>query len=122
MSAGEVKNNNQLAAGASQAGRGLQEGVDNHMTRMAGHFKQREHVADDEGNGEEGKGSKGNGDGNEGARQQRGQGWQGPWHWQQGWCATKKARAARASRAMVTRVAGEQQQQCEQWQWQQVGR
>jgi hypothetical protein len=59
-SAGEVKNNNQLATGESKAGSGWQESVDNHMTMMASNDKQQEHAADDEGSNKEGKGSKGN--------------------------------------------------------------
>jgi hypothetical protein len=75
-----VKNNNQLATGASKAGGGWQESVKDHTTMTVGNEEQQEHVADDEGNNKEGEGSKGDGDGNEGAVQQRGKGGQGPWH------------------------------------------
>jgi hypothetical protein len=69
---------------------------------MAGDNK-RQRAADDEGSNKEGKGSKGNGDGDEGGRQQRGQGQQGQWRQQQGWHATKRAKAT------VTRgIGGEQ--------------
>ncbi len=108
----EVKNNNQLATGASKAGGGWQESIDDYTTTTAGKYEQQEHAADDEGNNKEGKGGKIDSDGNEGVGQQREQGWQGPWRWQQGWCASKRTRAAKA---MVTRVAGEQWQQG-QWQ------
>jgi hypothetical protein len=90
----EVKNNNQLAIGASKAGGGWQESIDNHTTMMVGDEEGQEHAADDEGNDKEGEGSKGIGDGNQVAGQQRGQGWQEPWRQQQGWCVTKRARAA----------------------------
>jgi hypothetical protein len=107
LPAREVKSNNQLATRASKAGGGWQERVNDHMTTTAGDDKQQEHVCNDEGNNEDGKGSKGNGDNNEGAGHQGGQGWQGPWHWQQGWHATKRAMVTEA-RAMAMRVVGEQ--------------
>jgi hypothetical protein len=75
-----------------------------------GDDKRQERAADGDGSDKEGKDGKGDGDGNEGAGQQRGQGRHGPWHRQQGWRATKRAMAM-AARAMVMRVAGEQQQQ-----------
>jgi hypothetical protein len=76
---------------------------------MLGNDKQQEHVVDDDGSNKEGKGGKGNRDGNEGGRQLRGQGQHGPWHRQQGWRATKRAKVT-AARAMATRVTGEQWQ------------
>jgi hypothetical protein len=67
-----VTNNNQLATGASKAGGGWQESVDDHMATTAGDNKPQERAVDDEGNNKEGEGGKGNGDGDEGAGQQRG--------------------------------------------------
>jgi hypothetical protein len=95
-STGEVKSNNQLATGASKAGSGWQESIDNHMTMMAGNGKQQERTCNDQGNDKDGKGGKGDDDNNEGAGQQGGQGWQGPWRWQQGWRVTKRAMATEA--------------------------
>ncbi len=100
---GEVKNNNQLAMGASRVGSGWQESIGNHMTMRAGDKEQQEHVANDEGSNKEGKGGKGDGDamrvvGNEEAKggksngvgdnggvQQRGQWQQWQKQWRQGW-------------------------------------
>ncbi len=79
-----------------------------------GDNKQLGCAADGDGSNKEGKDGKGNGDSNEGAGQRRGQGWHGPWH-QQGWRATKRARAT-VARAMAMRVADKQRQQ---GQWQQ---
>ncbi len=62
LSMGEVKNNNQLATGASKAGSGWQESIDNHTTTVTGNEEQRGHMAYDEGSNKEGKGSKGNGE------------------------------------------------------------
>ncbi len=81
-SAAEVKSNNQLAAGMPKAGSGWQESVDDHTATTVGNNKQREHAHDDEGNNKDCEGSKGDGDNEEGAGQQGGQGWQGPWCWQ----------------------------------------
>jgi hypothetical protein len=41
-----VKNNNQLATGASKASSGWQESVNNHMTMMVGDDKQQERAMD----------------------------------------------------------------------------
>jgi hypothetical protein len=73
-SAGEVTSNNQLAMGASKAGGGWQENVDDHMATTAGKDKQQEHARNDEGNNEDGEGGKGDGDNKKGAGQQGGQG------------------------------------------------
>jgi hypothetical protein len=64
--------NNQLATGASKAGSGRQESIDDHTAMTAGNDKQQEHAADDDGSNEEGKGGKGDNDGNEGGGQQTG--------------------------------------------------
>ncbi len=61
-----VKNNNQLATGASKAGSGWQESANNHTTMTEGDYEQQEHTADDVGSDKEGKGGKGNGDCKEG--------------------------------------------------------
>ncbi len=81
-SAGEVKSNNQLAGGMPKAGSGWQESIDNHTATLVGDDERQECARDDEGNNKDGKGGKGDGDNEEGAGQQGGQGWQGPWHWQ----------------------------------------
>ena len=81
-SVGEVKSNNQLATGASKARGGWQESIDNHTATTVGDDERREGARDDEGNDEDCEGGKGDGDNKEGAGQQRGRGWQGPWHWQ----------------------------------------
>jgi hypothetical protein len=81
LSAGEVKSNNQLAVGMPKAGSGWQESVNNHTATMVGDNKQQEHALDDVGNNKDCEGDKGNGDSEEGAGQQGGQGWQGPWRW-----------------------------------------
>ncbi len=60
-SAGEVKNNNELATGALKVGGGWQESIGDHTTMMAGNDKQPERAADVEGSNNEGEG--GNGDG-----------------------------------------------------------
>jgi hypothetical protein len=78
-----------------------------------GDNKQQEHAADGDGSDKEGNHGKGDSDDNEGGGQQRGQGWNGPWRWQQGWHATKMA-IVMVARAMATRVEGKQRQQ-EQW-------
>jgi hypothetical protein len=75
---GGVKNNNQQAKGASKVGSGWQESTGNHTTTTACSNEQQECAANDEGGDKEGEGDKGNVDGNEGVRQQRGQGKQGP--------------------------------------------
>jgi hypothetical protein len=69
---GEVKSNNQLAAGAPKAGGGWQESVDNHTATTVGNDEQQEHARNDEGNDKDGKGGKGNGNNKEGAGQQGG--------------------------------------------------
>jgi hypothetical protein len=79
------------------------------MTTTVGDDIQREHAVDGDGSDKEGKDGKGDGDGNEGAGQQRWQGRHGPWCWQLGWNAMKRAMAT-AARAMATRVAGKQRQ------------
>ncbi len=110
LSAGEVKNNNQLAMGASKAGSGWQESIDNHTTTMAGDNKWWEYATDDEGkdSNKEGKGGKGmakairvtgdeKGKGNKegnGIIDKGGVWWQGQWwqqreQWQQGWRASE---------------------------------
>ncbi len=61
--------NNQLATGASKAGGGWPESVDDHSTMTAGKDEQQEHAADYDGSNKEGEGDKGNGDGNEGGGQ-----------------------------------------------------
>jgi hypothetical protein len=81
-SVAEVKSNNQLAAGMPKAGGGWRESVDDHTATTVGDDEQRERARDDEGNDEDCKGGKGDGDNEEGAGQQGGQGWQGPWRWQ----------------------------------------
>jgi hypothetical protein len=80
-SAGEVKSNNQLAAGMPKAG-GWRESVNNHTATMVGNDEQREHARNYEGNDKDCEGSKGDGDNKEGAGQLGGQGGQGPWRWQ----------------------------------------
>ncbi len=82
LSAAEVKSNNQLAAGMPKASGGWQESVNSHTAKMVGDDKRRERARNDEGNDKDCKGGKGDGDNKEGAGQQGGQGWQGPWHWQ----------------------------------------
>ncbi len=82
LSVAEVKSNNQLAAEMPKAGGGWRESVDDHMATMVGDNERREHARDEEGNNKDCEGSKDDGDNEEGARQQGGQGWQGPWHWQ----------------------------------------
>ncbi len=54
---------NQLVMGASKAGGGWQESVDDHLTMTAGNDKQLELVADDDGSDKEGEGGKGDSDG-----------------------------------------------------------
>ncbi len=54
----------QLATGASKAGEGRQERVDNYMTMSAGDDKRQECAADYEGRDKVGEGGKGDGDGN----------------------------------------------------------
>ncbi len=80
-SAAEVKSNNQLATGMPKAGGGWRESVDDHTATTMGDDERRERARDDEGNDKDCEGSKGDGDNEEGARQQGGRGWQGPWHW-----------------------------------------
>ncbi len=63
--------------GASKAGGGWQQSIDNHMIMTAGNDKGQEGAVDDEGNYKEGKGGKGNGDGNEGAVDKEGNGGKG---------------------------------------------
>jgi hypothetical protein len=55
-----VKYNNQLATGASKAGSGWQETINDPTTTTAGKDKQQERAVYDEGSDKEGKGSKGN--------------------------------------------------------------
>jgi hypothetical protein len=61
-SAGEVKNNNQLAMGASKVGDGWRESVVDHRTMIVGDNEQRAHAADVDGSKEEGESNKGNGE------------------------------------------------------------
>ncbi len=75
--AGEVKNKNQLATGASKVDGGWQESIDDRMTMTVGDEEQREREADDEGSNKEGESGKGDGDGDEGGGRRREQGWQG---------------------------------------------
>ncbi len=83
-SAGEVKNNNQPATGASKVDGGWRESVDNHTSTMAGNDEQYEHAADVEGSDKGGKG--GNGDG------------------ECGWQATKRGKVARAMASAMREV------------------
>jgi hypothetical protein len=57
---------NQPATGATKAGSGWQESVDNHTTTMVGNNERQEHVTDDEESNKEGKGN----------------GQRGQWRWQ----------------------------------------
>jgi hypothetical protein len=81
LSAAEVKSNNQLAAGMPKVGGGWRESVDDHTATTVGDDERREHARDDEGNNKDCEGGKDDGDNEEGAGQQGGRGWQGPWHW-----------------------------------------
>jgi hypothetical protein len=61
--------NNQLATGASKAGSGWQESINDRRTTTVGNNEQQEHAADDDRSNNKGKGGKDDGDGNEGGRQ-----------------------------------------------------
>ncbi len=64
-----------------KAGGGWQESINDHTATTVGDDKQQERALNDVGNDKDFEGGKGNGDNEEGAGQQGGQGWKGPWRW-----------------------------------------